>query len=62
MRDRRLEYVLDRKEWEIRELREKLLEIEAQRESYNSTVIVAEVILFLLGIAIGALMMRTFVN
>ena len=62
MRDRRMEYVLDRKEWEIRELRQRLNEIETQREAYNSTVIVAEVILFLLGIAIGALMMRTFVN
>lgn len=60
MRDRRLEYVLDRKEWEIRELREKLIEVEEQKAIDESTVVIAEIILFLIGMAIGALLMRTF--
>lgn len=60
MRDRRMEYVLDRKEWEIRELREKLIEVEEQKAIDESTVVIAEIILFLIGMAIGALLMKTF--
>lgn len=58
MTDKRLEYILDRKEWEIRELREKLIEAEEQKAIDESTVIIAEIILFLIGMAIGALLMR----
>ena len=59
MRDRRLEYVLDRKEQELRDLRDEILQMIAEQKQAEVTVIIAEIILFLIGMAIGALLMKT---
>ena len=55
----RNEYILDRKNQEIEFLKNELEIIRAEREKHNAQVIVAEVVLFLFGILLGAMLMKT---
>lgn len=57
---KRMEYILDRKEQELRELQQELLRMIEEEKRAEATFIVAEIVLFLLGMGLGALLMRTF--
>ena len=56
----RNEYIVDRKNQEIAFLKQELEIIRAEREKHDAQVIVAEVVLFLFGILLGAMLMKTF--
>lgn len=60
-RHRIYEYAMDRKNKEMRELEEKLIAVQEANEREKTMVILAEVFLFLLGMLIGALLMRGMV-
>lgn len=55
----RNEYIVDRKNKEIEFLKNELEIIRAEREKHDAQVIVAEVVLFLFGILLGAMLMKT---
>ena len=59
-RQRIYEYAMDRKNREISELNQKILDMEAERHKHDVSVIVAEIGLFFLGIFIGVMLMRTY--
>ena len=54
------EYILDRKQKEITELQIKIIKMEEDQAIRESQIILAEVILFLLGMAVGAVAMHSF--
>ena len=61
MRDPTREYYLYRIELEIRELRKKFIEVEKQKAIDESNVIIFKIILFLIGMAVGAFGIGWFV-
>lgn len=56
----RNEYILDRKNKEIEFLKREIEIIREEREKHDAHVILAEVVLFLFGVLIGAFLMKTF--
>ena len=59
-RQRIYEYAMDRKNREINELKQKILDMEAERAKHDVMVITAEICLFFFGIFVGAMLMRTY--
>lgn len=59
-RHRIYEYSMDRKNREIEELKQRILDIEAERAKHDAMVITAEICLFFFGIFVGAMLMRTY--
>ena len=59
-RQRIYEYAMDRKNREIEELKQRILDIEAERAKHDAMVITAEICLFFFGIFVGAMLMRTY--
>lgn len=53
-----LEYAMDRKDREIRELQEKIIDLEEEQAVRESEIVMAEIILFLVGMVLGALLMK----
>lgn len=56
----RNEYIVDRKNHEIAFLKKEIEIIRAEREKHDAQVIVAEVVLFLFGVLLGAMLMKMF--
>ena len=59
-RHRIYEYAMDRKNREMQELRDKIFKMEEERGHHEVNVIIAEILLFLFGVLVGALIMKTF--
>lgn len=59
-RHRIYEYAMDRKNREIQELQDKILDMEVERGRHDANVIVAEIVLFLFGVFVGAALMRSY--
>lgn len=59
-RQRIYEYAMDRKNREMQELKDKIHAMEEEHMTREGQIIVAEIVLFLLGMAIGAVLMRSF--
>jgi hypothetical protein len=59
-RQRIYEYAMDRKNREIKQLEDMINELRHADEQDKKMLMVAEVFLFLLGVIVGALLMKTF--
>ncbi|NDD54846.1 hypothetical protein EBZ39_13445 [bacterium] len=59
-RHRIYEYAMDRKNREIKALEDVIKELRTDNELYKIDVIVAEIILFLFGMLVGAYLMKIF--
>lgn len=59
-RQRIYEYAMDRKNREIADLNQKILDMEAERSKHDINVIMAEIALFFFGMFIGVMLMRTY--
>lgn len=59
-RQRIYEYAMDRKNREIKQLEDMIHELRHADERDKKMLIVAEVFLFLLGVLVGALIMKSF--
>jgi hypothetical protein len=59
-RHRIYEYAMDRKNREMKQLEETIQELRDGNEQDKRMLIAAEVFLFLFGILVGALLMKTF--
>ena len=59
-RQRIYEYAMDRKNREIEELQQRILDIEAERAKHDAMVITAEICLFFFGIFVGVMLMRAY--
>lgn len=53
-----LEYAMDRKDREIKDLQIKIIQMEEEHAIHESNMILAEVLLFLLGVLVGGALMR----
>ena len=59
-RQRIYEYAMDRKNRELKQLEDTIKELQKDDEQDKKMLIAAEVFLFLLGVIVGALLMKTF--
>ena len=59
-RQRIYEYAMDRKNREIEELNQKILDMEASRAKHDGMIIMAEVLLFFFGMFVGVMLMRAY--
>ena len=59
-RQRIYEYAMDRKNREIEELNQKILDMEAARAKHDGMIIMAEVLLFFFGMFVGVMLMRAY--
>jgi hypothetical protein len=59
-RQRIYEYAMDRKNREIAELEQKILDMEAARAKHDGYVIMAEILLFFFGMFVGVMLMRAY--
>jgi len=59
-RQRIYEYAMDRKNRELKQLEDTIKELQKDNEQDKKMLIAAEVFLFLLGVLVGALLMKTF--
>jgi prefoldin subunit 5 len=59
-RQRIYEYAMDRKNREMKQLEDTIRELQKDNEQDKKMLIAAEVFLFLLGVIVGALLMKTF--
>ena len=59
-RQRIYEYAMDRKNREIAELEQKILDMQAARAKHDVNVIMAEIVLFIFGIFVGVLLMKQY--
>lgn len=59
-RHRIYEYAMDRKNREIDELKQKILDMEVERGKHDANVIMAEIGLFIIGVFFGAMLMKTY--
>ena len=59
-RHRIYEYAMDRKNREIDELKQQILEMKALRAKHDVNVIMAEIVLFIFGIFVGVLLMKQY--
>jgi hypothetical protein len=59
-RQRIYEYAMDRKNREMKQLEDMIKELQKGNEQDKKMLIAAEVFLFLLGVIVGALLMKTF--
>jgi len=59
-RQRIYEYAMDRKNREMKQLEDTIKELQKGNEQDKKMLIAAEVFLFLLGVIVGALLMKTF--
>jgi hypothetical protein len=51
---------MDRKNREIKDLQDKIVEMEEERNRHDANVIVAEICLFLFGVFVGAMLMKSY--
>lgn len=59
-RHRIYEYAMDRKNREIAELEQKILDMQVERGQHDAKVILAEIVLFILGIFVGVILMKQY--
>ena len=59
-RQRIYEYAMDRKNREIADLEQKILDMEAARAKHDANVIMAEIVLFIFGIFVGVILMKQY--
>jgi prefoldin subunit 5 len=59
-RQRIYEYAMDRKNREMKQLEDTIRELQKDNEQDKKMLIAAEVFLFLLGVIVGALLMKSF--
>lgn len=59
-RQRIYEYAMDRKNREIEELKQKILDEEAKYAKHSAMVITAEILLFFLGVFVGVILMKAY--
>lgn len=59
-RHRIYEYAMDRKNREIEELNQKILDMQVERGQHDAKVILAEIVLFILGIFVGVILMKQY--
>lgn len=59
-RHRIYEYAMDRKNREIEDLNQKILDMEVERRRHDANVIMAEIVLFVLGIFVGVILMKQY--
>ena len=59
-RKRIYEYAMDRKNRELKQLEDTIKELQKDNEQDKKMLIAAEVFLFLFGVFVGALLMKTF--
>jgi prefoldin subunit 5 len=59
-RQRIYEYAMDRKNRELKQLEDTIKELQKDNEQGKKMLIAAEVFLFLFGVFVGALLMKTF--
>jgi len=59
-RQRIYEYAMDRKNRELKQLEDTIKELQKDNEQDKNMLIAAEVFLFLFGVFVGALLMKTF--
>lgn len=59
-RHRIYEYAMDRKNREIEDLNQKILDMEVERRRHDTNVIMAEIVLFIFGIFVGVLLMKQY--
>ena len=59
-RQRIYEYAMDRKNREIADLEQKILDMQAARAKHDVNVIMAEIVLFIFGIFVGVLLMKQY--
>lgn len=59
-RHRIYEYAMDRKNREIEELKQKILDMEAEHGRHDANVIMAEIGLFIIGAFFGAMLMKSY--
>lgn len=59
-RQRIYEYAMDRKNRELKQLEDTIKELQKDNEQDKKMLIAAEVFLFLFGVFVGALIMKTF--
>lgn len=59
-RQRIYEYAMDRKNREMKQLEDMIKEMQKDNEQDKKMLIAAEVFLFLLGVIVGALLMKSF--
>lgn len=59
-RQRIYEYAMDRKNRELKQLEDTIKELQKDNEQDKKMLIAAEVFLFLFGVFVGALLMKTF--
>lgn len=51
---------MDRKNREIDELKQKILDMEVERGRHDAKVILAEIVLFIFGIFVGVILMKQY--
>lgn len=59
-RQRIYEYAMDRKNREIEELNQTILDLRAERAKHDAKVIAAEIVLFIFGIFVGVILMKQY--
>ena len=59
-RQRIYEYAMDRKNRELKQLEDTIKELQKDNEQDKKMLLAAEVFLFLFGVFVGALLMKTF--
>ena len=59
-RQRIYEYAMDRKNREIEDLKQKILDIEAAYAKHSAMVIAAEILLFFFGVFVGVILMKSY--
>ena len=59
-RHRIYEYAMDRKNREIEELNQKILDMQVERGQHDAKVILAEIVLFIFGIFVGVILMKQY--
>ena len=59
-RHRIYEYAMDRKNREIDELKQKILDMQVERGRHDANVILAEIVLFIAGVFVGVILMKNY--
>lgn len=59
-RHRIYEYAMDRKNREIAELNQKILDMQVERGRHDANVILAEIVLFIAGVFVGVILMKNY--
>ena len=59
-KDKAFEYILDRKNEDIKKLEDLIDELRVERHKHDGMVIAAEVFLFFFGVFVGAMLMKAY--